>query len=413
MRALVICFLPPPRPGIDVHGTYRRVSLHMHALNALGAEIEAVYYVTEEQVPRDADLAIAALAQEAQVRDYWGFPARVRLIRRRERRKSFVNEYLRGVISVAEQPALYRWAGPDQAAAIGALLDTTPDIVLVTHLHAMAAVLRSGRRPRRMLFDLDDVQHRVRLRWCLQRPRYPGKLLQLAHIPALFAATLTAARRSRVTFVCSEHDRAHLAGLGVPRVEVLPNAIPVPAAPVALASSPTMLFVGPAGHLPNAEAAERMVTRIFPLIRAARPDARLILAGGGTEALPSRAAAPAGVEYLGFVPDLRPVYAESRVFVCPMLNGGGTRLKLIEAAGHGLAIVSTTMGAEGLELPPDDAILLRDDDGGFADACLRLFQDDALAARLGASARARMQTLYDASSITAHLRDRIEAELRQ
>lgn len=412
MRAQVITFLSPPRIGVDVHGTYKRVGLYMQALNRLGAEIEIAYYVSEEHVPLGEDLVIAARLQAEREEAYWGFPVTVTLIRRRtDRAASFVDEYLRGVVSVADQPAFYRWAGYEQAAAIGALLDKGPDVVFVTQMHVMAAVLRSGRRPKRMFFDLDDIQHLVRLRWCMQRPFYPGKLLQLAHIPALFAAERKAARLSCATLVCSERDRAHLAALGLPRVVEIANALPVPKAALTVSTAPVLLFVGSVGHPPNFEAAERMVTKVFPLIRAARPDARLILAGSGTENLPSRRASPQGVEYLGFVPDIAAVYAETRIFVCPMLNGGGTRIKLIDAAGHGLPIVSTRMGAEGLAFVDGDEIVLRDDDASFSQACLELLVDDARCKRIGQGARQRMLALYDADTISEKIRKMVESSL--
>ncbi|HEX3350083.1 MAG TPA: glycosyltransferase [Acetobacteraceae bacterium] len=404
MRALVLSLLKPPRPGVDVHGTYKRIPLHVRALHALGASIEMAYYVTDGDVPASADLAEAARAQEAAEAVYWGFAARVHLIRRRPRPpQTFRDYYLKGVAAAADQPALSSFAGPEQAAAVGALLDTGPDLVVVNNLHATCAVLRSGRRARRLFVDLDDVQHLVRLRWCRQPPRTPGRLMMLSHIPALIAAERAAARRAEATFVCSEADRAHLARLGLPRVAVVPNAVDVPPDPPGPAAEPVLLFVGGMGHEPNHEAAERMVRRIFPLIRRERPDARLLVAGSGSECLPSRAGNPPGVAYCGFVPDIGSLFARSAVFVCPMLNGGGTRIKVLDAAAHALPIVSTHMGAGGISLADGKEIVLRDTDEAFAHACLHVLSDHAMARRIGAAARAVIQRRYDAASVESQL----------
>ena len=201
MRALVLSLLQPPRPGVDVHGTYKRLALHVRALRAIGAAIEIAYYVTEQDVPEAADLARAARAREAVEAEYWGVSVRVHLIRRRQRPKTFANYYVRGIAAAAEQPAMAPWAGPAQAASVGALIDAGPDLVLVNNLHATCAVLRSGRRPRRLFVDLDDVQHLVRLRWCRQAPHTLGRLLMLSHIPALIAAERAAARLAEATVV--------------------------------------------------------------------------------------------------------------------------------------------------------------------------------------------------------------------
>lgn len=291
------------------------------------------------------------------------------------------------------------------------MLDRKPDIVMVNDLNTMCAVLRSGRKPPRMFFDLNDVQHLVRFRWCLQPPFYIGKLLQLLHVPALVAAEYRGSTRSCGTFVCSNKDRDHLVRLGFPKVKIIPNAVDVPAVPAPHTLAPTLLFIGSMGYAPNLEAAERMVSQIFPKILSLVPDARLILAGPGSDKLPSRSRAPKGVEYMGFVQDLDALYARSRIFVCPMVNGGGTRLKLIDAAGQGLPIVSSRVGAEGLDFSDGETILLRDGDAEFADACVMLLADDALCKRLGAAVRARMQALYDANQVAALIQTVVSKEL--
>jgi glycosyltransferase involved in cell wall biosynthesis len=114
--------------------------------------------------------------------------------------------------------------------------------------------------------------------------------------------------------------------------------------------------------------------------------------------------APENVEYLGYVRDLDGLYANTRVVCCPMLNGGGTRVKLIEAAAYARPMVSTHIGAEGLDFEDGKEILLRDDDESFAEACTILLQDATVRRTMGLAARMRMQELYDADRTADKIR---------
>ena len=93
------------------------------------------------------------------------------------------------------------------------------------------------------------------------------------------------------------------------------------------------------------------------------------------------------VEIVGFVEDLRPHLASAAVLVVPLRLGGGTRLKIVEGMAMGKAIVSTALGAEGIEALPERDILMADEPASFAASVVRLLDDPALAARLGRSAR--------------------------
>jgi glycosyltransferase involved in cell wall biosynthesis len=395
VKVQVITLFDPPDSGRDEQGGFRRLALFMRALAGLAPRIDIAHLVPEAAVAAAPDAAALDRAQSG----YWGHPVSVALIPRRRRQETFYTQYIAGLNRASEQPMLYPYAGAVQAEAVGALLDQAPDLVVVNGLAAMLAVLRSGRRPARLLFDLMDVDHLVRRRWCLERPVWPGKLAMLAQLPALAAAERQGARRARLTTVCSRRDRAHLRGLGFPRVEMVPNAVKLPAAPPPAVRAPVLLFLGACTYPPNVQAAERMVAKILPLVRRAVPGARLLLAGKDSEKLPSRGAAPEGVEYLGFVDDLDALYARTRVVCCPISQGGGTRVKLVEAAGYARPMVATRIGAEGLEFVDGEDILLRDDDAGFAAACVALLRDPEICARMGAAARVRARTLYDGDAI--------------
>jgi glycosyltransferase involved in cell wall biosynthesis len=274
-----------------------------------------------------------------------------------------------------------------------------PDLVFVFRLAAMGAVLRSGCRPARMFFDLDDLEHKVKLRGILAPPVWPGKLVYGLHIPAIVVAERRAAAASERLFVCSERDRRELRRLGFGRnVAVVPNAIEIPAVAAPLGER-SLMYLGSYSYRPNLDAAERLISRIWPLVQARVPDARLVIAGQQAERIPSFARRPEGVVFAGFVEDLDQLYAEARVIACPITVGGGTRVKLIEAAAYGKAMVSTRIGAEGLDFADGEEIVLSDTDADIAAASVRLLVDDAACAALGAAARAKAMALYDAPGI--------------
>ena len=99
--------------------------------------------------------------------------------------------------------------------------------------------------------------------------------------------------------------------------------------------------------------------------------------------------------FAGERPDTRPHWASVSVAVVPLLAGGGTRLKILEAAACGVPVVSTPIGAEGLDLVPEREVRLREDPAGFADAVAELLADPEASRRQAIAARARVEALYD------------------
>jgi glycosyltransferase involved in cell wall biosynthesis len=159
-----------------------------------------------------------------------------------------------------------------------------------------------------------------------------------------------------------------------------------------------MLFVGSYGYAPNVDAAEFLLREVFPRVYAALPATRLLLVGNSIESLPSHASGAPGVEFTGFVENLSEIYAQAAVVCCPIRYGGGTRIKIIEAAAHGAAIVSTSIGAEGLDFIPGAEILIRDKSDEFADACIKLLLDPRAAREMGIKARSKARR-YDRARV--------------
>jgi glycosyltransferase involved in cell wall biosynthesis len=192
-------------------------------------------------------------------------------------------------------------------------------------------------------------------------------------------------------YLCSVADEQRLLD-EVPgaHTTVVPNAADVeyfqPRATDPVPDGHTILYFGLLSTVPNVDAVIYFAEKIWPRIAGAHPEARLKIVGGRAPPPVSALAGPR-IELTGFVSDLRPHLASAAAVAVPLRLGGGTRLKIVEAMAMGKAIVSTTLGAEGIEVVPGRDILLEDQPVAFAEAVSRLLAEPALAARIGKSAR--------------------------
>nr|WP_240895067.1 glycosyltransferase [Kineococcus siccus] len=185
--------------------------------------------------------------------------------------------------------------------------------------------------------------------------------------------------------VCSDLDRTRIGGT---RTHVVPNTYPVvPQDLSAPRQGATVLVVGTYHYPPNVDAAVHAARRVLPRLREVVPDAELRLVGrGGGELLTDVAGLP-GVEVVGDVEDVAPHLRDARVVLVPVRYGGGTRIKVLEAFAHGVPVVTTSLGCEGLGVEAGVHALVADDADGLAAACARVLRDEALAARLSVAAR--------------------------
>ena len=198
-------------------------------------------------------------------------------------------------------------------------------------------------------------------------------------------------READGVYLCSAADERRLLNEapGV-RTTVVPNAADVeyfqPRTTDPRPEGRTVIYFGLLSTVPNIDAVVHFVQDIWPRIAKARPDARFKIIGGRPPPSLQALAGPR-VELTGFVSDLRPHLAAAAAVVVPLRLGGGTRLKIVEAMAMGKAIVSSTLGVEGIEVVPGRDILVEDEPAAFADAVNRLLAEPDLAARIGRSAR--------------------------
>jgi glycosyltransferase involved in cell wall biosynthesis len=268
------------------------------------------------------------------------------------------------------------------ASEIGPGLDTAPYIIDADTLPRVIEDL-----------ELSMIWNKIRAQntWAGQ-VRHKLTWLKLRH----YAARLL--RRVDGCTVASEQERILLQNIvsDFEPLAVIPNGLDLaryrdgwgPPAP------DTLVFPGALTYQANFDAMFFFLKEVFPLVRARKPGVTLRITGR-TDGVPvHRLPAEGSVVFTGYLEDVRPVVAQSWVCVVPLLTGGGTRLKILEAMALGTPVVSTSKGAEGLEVTPGHDILIADEPAEFADAVLRLLSDETLRARLSANGQKLVRERY-------------------
>ena len=162
-----------------------------------------------------------------------------------------------------------------------------------------------------------------------------------------------------------------------------------------------VLFVGDFRYPPNVDGLRYLTGEVMPRLWRELPGARLSVVGRGLESSPSE---DPRVEHRGFVPTLASVYSEADCVAIPLLAGGGSPLKFVEALAYGSAVIATPIAAAGLEATPDVHYLEGADAAGFARSIARVLRGGR--PDLGARARALAESAYSIESLSARLAQR-------
>jgi len=193
------------------------------------------------------------------------------------------------------------------------------------------------------------------------------------------------AQRYACTVVaCSQDDALQMRANGARLVVVAPNGYDRTGPAMgrqALGEPQTVGFWGLISYSPNREGAKWFIDSVLPIVRESIPDIRFAVAGAGSEQLQ---AFDPRIECLGRIPAMEPFLINVDVAVVPLLAGGGTRIKIIEAWAHGIPVVSTTIGIHGLDPRPGENALVADTPQDFANAIVQALSDTELRGRLRA-----------------------------
>lgn len=190
-------------------------------------------------------------------------------------------------------------------------------------------------------------------------------------------------------------------------VEIIPNGVDIARFQPAdrAVDAHNLVYVGNYSYPPNADAVLYFCREILPRIRSQQKDARLTLVGANP---PPELAGMPGVELVGFAADIAPYVQRAALMVVPLRLGGGSRLKILDGLAMGKAIVSTTIGAEGLDVTHAENIWLADRPEDFAAAALRLMAESETRERLGANGRNLVEREYDWEILTGRMNTWLE-----
>jgi glycosyltransferase involved in cell wall biosynthesis len=252
------------------------------------------------------------------------------------------------------------------------------ELGVVEHFWCAPYIEQLGPRCRRVVLDLHNIESAL-LDRCSHTERALGRIAMRRFARACGKLEAKLLPRFDTLLVTSEADGRHVKG-----AVVWPNTIPLVSIP-SVAKQNAVVFSGNMAYHPNAAAIRYFYRDVWPRLEGVE----WWLVGKNPEALKISGS---GIRVLGAVPDAIAAIAPAKVAVVPLLSGSGTRFKILEAWAAGVPVVSTTLGAEGLDAIPGVHLLIADNAEDFAGAVTHLLNAPTEGARLAAAGRA----LYEA-----------------
>lgn len=285
------------------------------------------------------------------------------------------------------------------------------DVVYADHLQ-MAQYVRREHAPC-LILDEHNVEWRI-LKRLAATSSGPKKLFAEQESRKLRDFEVSACRRfDRIITVTGEDriallddnpelDNVHTVPIGVDLDEYRPVRLN--------SKSKTILSLGTMSWPPNVDAVLYFTNQIYPLVKKAVPDAKLVIAGsrppGVIQALLSH---DSSITVTGYVSDISSLAEQAAAFIVPLRSGSGMRVKIINALAMGLPVVTTSVGCEGIDAVNERDLLIADDPPAFAAAVIRLLNDAALRSNLGEYARKLVEKKYSWDAIYPRLDAVIEA----
>jgi GT2 family glycosyltransferase/glycosyltransferase involved in cell wall biosynthesis len=294
------------------------------------------------------------------------------------------------------------YGGGHLPAVLGSLADDIVAIIAsrVTVAHRYLIDLRTVLPQVPFIFDTVDLHHLREEREAALAGTPAGP-----RVAAVREFELGLVRAADTTLVVSSFEKAVLKEKAPgSQVAVLPNVHVTVESHAPLEGREGLLFVGSFAHTPNADALRWFTSAVLPLIAERHPGVPVHVVG--RDPSPDLVAnAPSNVIYHGWVPDLAPMYDQARIVIAPLRYGAGVKGKIGEAMSHGVPVVMTPVGAEGMDIVNGETALIATSAADFADAVDKLLVDDDLWTELSANAREHIEQIFGVEPFERALTD--------
>ena len=312
------------------------------------------------------------------------------------------------------------WSRPLRRRILDLVRDFQPDAIQIEYLQ-LALLCRdlrrwrenSGRRQPRLILNSHELGSLPRERRARQATSPWQRRLLLWEAAAWRRLQIDATDWADRTLCVTPGDHELFAAMGGRNLITVPLGMDLENIPADWNDSPSMresseqfLFVGSFGHAPNVKAAAFLLDRVWPALAEARPRCQLVLVGRGSDSwlgVNRPAHAPDRVRALGFVDDVGPLFRGSDLFLAPLPEGGGIKIKILEAMARGIPVVTSPIGAEGIAVPEDRVLTIAECDEGFATAVLKQLDQPEAAAEQAGRARRLMEEKFSWKAITRRL----------
>jgi glycosyltransferase involved in cell wall biosynthesis len=394
-RLLVVSsFFPDP----PTNGYTLRVWAILRALAAEGYEVNLLSFGNPAQstasceiqrICRRVEVVQHELASLSGARDYW------------RRLKAAFSPEPYGVARFRSEPMrrkILEWLSPERIDAV-----VCEESYLLTNFPVSLPVP--------LILDNHNLEHVVLERFLAHERNRARRAYLRLESRKLDSWERHSWSRASIVTACSEHDRRQMK-TRCPNVAVavVPNVVDADQYAADGNENPgVVLYQGGMDWFPNRDAVEFFALRILPQLRRRAPGVKFVIAGRSpSEEFRRRFESFADLTFTGTLPDLRPQIARATVCVVPLRIGSGTRLKVLEAAAMAKPIVSTRIGAEGLDFVDGEEILLADEPEDFVRATAQLLEDAGRRRAMGRAARRRVELHYSLPALRNALRQALQ-----
>lgn len=394
-----ILYLTNEIPDASGGGSERRAAMHLRALERLGHVTMVVPPLNGRQL---AVIGVSALHEREPTRaedTAWRYDGSRSIFKR-------PIHALRKLNNVNAR------ARPSDRARFPALLAGPFDLIFAFRLRSVVWWESIGVEyspPPLRVVDFDDIESVVFEKSVSNASSLYWKWKYARELAWLRKTEARAARQWDAFCQCSEIDVARMQSMTGRTAWQIPNGYDFqPLIPETSTPAPTILFVGTLSYFPNAQGIDWFVRNVWPAVRDAMENQiKLDIVGLRPPQAILELSTRSGIRVTGDAPSVLPYYHAAQIVVAPLLAGSGTRIKLIEAAALGRAIVTTSLGCEGLGFVDGVHAEIADDPLDFARRVIALARDPARRERLAKAARAHAMKVFSADAVTETLEEKL------